>query len=72
MAVFYVKEQGAVVQKNAEKLVISKNGKTLLETPVFQVDNIAIMGNVQVTTQALHMMMEQGVDVSYFTYSGKY
>lgn len=72
MAVFYVKEQGAVVQKKAEKLVISKNGKTLLETPVFQVDNIAIMGNVQVTTQALHMMMEQGVDVSYFTYSGKY
>lgn len=72
MAVFYVKEQGAVVQKKAEKLVISKNGKTLLETQVFQVDNIAIMGNVQVTTQALHMMMEQGVDVSYFTYSGKY
>ena len=72
MAAIYVKEQGAVVQKSSERIIVSKGGSTLLEIPVIQMDNIALIGNVQITTQALHMLMEKGVDVSYFSYSGKY
>lgn len=72
MAVIYVKEQGAVVQKSGERIVISKGTGTLLEAPVMQMENLALIGNVQITTQALHMLMERGIDVSYFSYSGKY
>ena len=71
MAVVYVKEQGAMVQKRGERLIISKGDNTLLEAPMIQLENLALIGNVQITTQALHMLMEQGVDVSYFSYSGK-
>ena len=72
MAAIYVKEQGAVVQKRGERIVVMRNRSTLLDIPVFQADNIALIGNVQVTAQALRMLMENGVDVSYFSYSGKY
>ncbi len=72
MAVIYVKEQGATVQKSGEQLLITKNGQRLMELPVIHVENLSIIGNVQITTQALHMMMERGIDVSYFSYSGKY
>ena len=72
MAVLYIKEQGAYVQKSGEKIVVTKNNLKLLELPVIHIDNIAIIGNVQVSTQALHMLMEHGIDVSYMTYSGKY
>lgn len=72
MAVIYVKEQGALIQKNGERIVISKGTNTLLEAPVLQMENLALIGNVQITTQALHMLMEKGIDVSYFSYSGKY
>ena len=72
MSVIYVKEQGAVVKKLGERVVITKNTQTLLDIPAFQVDNIALIGNVQVTSQALHMLMEQGVDISHFSYSGRY
>lgn len=72
MAVLYVKEQGAYVQKQGERLVVTKKNQTLLELPIIKVENVAIIGNVQITTQALHMMMERGIDVSYFTYYGKY
>lgn len=50
MSVLYLKEQGAYVQKSGERLVVTKSGQTLLDIPVFQVDNIAVIGNVQVTT----------------------
>ena len=64
MSVLYLKEQGAYVQKSGERLIVTKKGQTLLDIPVFQVDNIAVIGNVQITTQALHMLMQNGVDVS--------
>lgn len=72
MSVIYLKEQGACVQKAGERVIVTKKGQTLLDIPVFQVENIAIIGNVQVTTQALHLLMKNGVDVSYFTRSGDY
>lgn len=72
MSVLYLKEQGAVVQKSGDRIIVNKKGQTLLDIPVFQVDNIAVIGNVQVTAQALYMLMQNGVDVSYFSRSGTY
>lgn len=72
MSVLYLKEQGAYVQKTGERILVTKSGQTLLDIPVYQVDNIAVIGNVQITTQALHMLMTHGVDISYFTRSGIY
>lgn len=72
MAVLYVKEQGAYLQKSGDRIIVSKNGKHLLETPVIHVENVSVIGNVQITAQTLYMMMERGIDVSYFSYSGKY
>lgn len=72
MSVVYIKEQGTLIQKSGERLIITKNGKTLLEMPVLQAENISLIGNVQITAQAMHMLMERGVDISHFSYGGKY
>lgn len=65
MSVLYIKEQGATLQKMGDRILVTKNGNQLLDIPVFQIENLAVIGNVQITTQALHMLMEKGVDVSY-------
>ncbi len=72
MAVLYIKDQGAVVQKRSERIAVTKGAATLLEIPVACIENIAVIGNIQVTTQALHMLMANGIDVSYFSFSGRY
>lgn len=72
MSAIYIKEQGTYVQKSGERILVTKNGARLFEIPVFQMDNLCLIGNVQISTQALHMLMEKGVDVSYLSYSGKY
>lgn len=72
MAVLYVKEQGACIRKMNECIIVSKGVDTLLQVPVANLDNIAVLGNVQVTMQALAMLMTKGVDVNYFSRSGKY
>lgn len=72
MSVYYIKEQGTYVKKMDKRIVVEKNGKTLVDVPIVNITNMSVFGNVQVTTQVLHMMMEEGIDVSFFTYSGKY
>ena len=72
MAVIYIKEQGAVVQKVDERIVVTKNRARLLDVPVIKIENLAVIGNVQITTPALHMLMKRGIDVSYLTFGGKY
>lgn len=72
MAVLYVKEQGSYVKKKDECIVVSKGTDTLLQMPVANLENIAVIGNVQITSQALQMLMTKGVDVNYFSFSGRY
>ncbi len=61
-----------MIQKVGERLIVTKNEKRLLDIPVIKVENVAVIGNVQVTTPALHMLMKSGIDVSYLTYGGTY
>ena len=72
MSVIYVKEQGAFIKKSGEKIEIAKQNQKLLSFPVSNIDGISIIGNVQISMQALIYLMENGVDVSLFSYSGKF
>lgn len=72
MAVIYIKEQGAMVQKKGGRIAVSKNASVLMEFPSSNVDGIALFGNVQVTAQALQFLLKQGIDLSYYTYGGQY
>ena len=72
MAALYVREQGAMLIKSGERICITKGGKILIERPAGSIDNIAIFGGVQISSQALAMLLEKGIDISYFSYQGKY
>ena len=72
MSVIYVKEQGSHIRKAGERIEIIKQNQKLLSFPISNIDGISIIGNVQISTQALTYLMENGVDVSLFSYSGRY
>lgn len=72
MRVVYVKEQGAYIRRMGGRIVVSKNSKNLREIPIAQVETIVVVGNIQITTQALHMLMEYGVNLNFFSYGWRY
>ena len=57
MSVLYVKEPGAYVKKCLKPLQVEKDGKRLMDLPLFKLSNVNIIAHVQVTTQASHFMM---------------
>lgn len=72
MTQIYVREQGATVRRNGERLVVSKDGRVLDEFPMRNVDQVVLMGNVQLTTPAAVTLLEQEIDVVFLSSHGKF
>ncbi len=67
---FYVQEQGARVGKSGERLTIVKEKETVGGARLREVSQLVLMGNVQVSAQALHLLMEKGIPVVHFSTGG--
>ena len=52
--------------------MIEKDGNLLTELRLIRVTGVSLIGNVQITTQALHAVLQAGVDISFFSGSGRY
>lgn len=74
MATIYVREQGATVRKTGEQLRVTQHNRELFAIPLANLEQLILLGNVQITTPAATLLMRTGVDVvflsSYGTYQG--
>jgi CRISPR-associated protein Cas1 len=71
-AVLYVQEQGAYVGRRGEHLVVSIKGQEIERVPIVAIRQVVIMGNIQVTTQALQTLVECEVPVAFLNMYGKF
>jgi CRISPR-associated protein Cas1 len=62
---------GARLEKEYQKLLVSKDGEVLLAVPLAQVSAVVLIGNVGVTTPALNFLLEQGVELTLLNSAGK-
>lgn len=72
MAYLYVTEQGSVVRKSADRYLVEVEGRIVLDVPYHKLESVLLFGRVQITTQALHEMLERGIQVGLFTRHGRY
>jgi CRISP-associated protein Cas1 len=63
----YVQEQGAYVGKRGEVLVVRKDGAELATARLKDVSQLVLCGNVQVSTQTVHLLCEAGIPVVYLS-----
>jgi len=60
---FYVQEQGAVVGKKGESLIVRKSGDQLARVRLKDVSQLVICGNISVTAQTVHVLCEAGIPI---------
>lgn len=72
MPTIYLDEQGAEIKKRGELLLIEKEDEVIAEIPLAQVDRLVIIGNVQLTTQAIALLLDKEIPVSFATTYGNY
>lgn len=72
MSVVYVREQGAVLRKESELIRVTLKDRTLLQIPLSDLEQVILMGNVQMTTQAAALLMRHRVEVVFLDSFGGY
>jgi CRISPR-associated protein Cas1 len=71
-AVLYLQEPGSFVGKRSEHLIIKKDGQELSRVPMHAVRQVVVVGNVQVSTQALETLVANDISVAYVSGHGRF
>lgn len=66
----YVQEQGARVGKNGKVLQIKKEGETLGEARLKDISQLVLMGNIGLSAQTLHLLLDEEIPVIHLTTGG--
>lgn len=66
----YVQTQGAHLGKNGETLVVTVKGQKLAEARMFDTSQICLMGNIQMSTQAIQECCRRGTPVVFMSSGG--
>jgi CRISPR-associated protein Cas1 len=72
MTVVYVREQGALLRKDGEVLRVMQKDRQLSAIPLNDLEQLVLFGNVQITTQAVSMLMKHQIEVVFLSAYGGY
>ena len=70
--VLYVDEPGAKVKKKGTRLVIERENQTLADIPLCNVDQVVLVGGVNLSTPAVKMILDNGISMAYLTSKGNF
>lgn len=68
----YIQEQGSILAREDERLIVKKEGNTLLEVPAAKIDQIFIFGNCTVTTPAMTYCLKEEIPIILLSSRGNY
>ena len=71
MATLYVTRQGARIEKEYRRFLVTKDDEVLLAVPAIRVSEIVLVGRVGVTTPALQAMLGEGVGLTLLSHTGQ-
>lgn len=66
----YVKEQGAFVGKDGDRLNVRHRDANLISVPLISLSQLSLFGNVQISSQALREVVDRGIPICHFNYGG--
>ncbi|MBN1485631.1 MAG: CRISPR-associated endonuclease Cas1 [Chloroflexia bacterium] len=71
MATLYVTEPGARIEKEYQRILITRQDEVLRSVPLARISEVALVGPVGATTPALLMLLEAGVGLSFISRAGR-
>lgn len=72
MPPLYISTQGARLAYQSRRLIVEKEGQTIIAVPAAHVSEVVLLGNVSLTPPALSYLLGQGIAVVFLTVDGQY
>lgn len=71
MPTLYVLEPGARIEKEYQRLLVTKHDEVLLRLPFSRITHVVLVGRVGVTTAALHALLRNNISLDMIRRTGK-
>jgi len=71
MPTLYVTEQGARLEKEYKRILVTLHDEVLMAVPVARLSEVVLVGWIGATTPALMLLLDAGVPLSFVTRAGK-
>ncbi len=71
MSVVYLTTAGSSVRRRGEVLQVWRGDSKVTELRLFDLERLVILGSVQLTSQALALLLDRGIDVALMTSRGR-
>ncbi len=68
----YIVQQGAKINLEGGRLQVEANGQTLVRTPLGQVSEVVLFGNVGLTTPAIKTLLRESIPVVFLSEDGDF
>jgi len=72
MAILYVTEQGSILTKQGNRIVVEKARRPIQWVHGFKIEQVVLMGSVTISPGAMAYLLEQGIDTVFLSIYGKY
>ena len=71
MGVVYVTSMGSIVRRKGERLEVWQGKEKLADVRLFDLERLVVVGPVQLTSQALGLLLDKGIDVCFLSAGGR-
>lgn len=71
MSVAYLTTTGTHVRRKGEKLEVWQGEVKVSDLRLFELERLVVVGTVQISGQALSLLLDKGIDVSFLTATGR-
>ncbi|MGA1823100.1 MAG: CRISPR-associated endonuclease Cas1 [bacterium] len=72
MAIVYIIEQGAFINKEGQRLLVKKNGKLIHAIHIFKLKQLILYGNISLTPPVISLLLRECIDTAFMSLHGKY
>jgi CRISPR-associated protein Cas1 len=72
MNIIYITEVRGYLKKEGENLILYKGREKIKEIKTNSLAQIIVVGNIQISTQAMTFLFKKGIDIVFLSLSGKF
>lgn len=72
MSFAYITEKGTTVSKREGCFVVSRNKETLFEIPKETLENLVLIGSIQITSSAICELLGSGIPMTWISATGRF
>ena len=68
----YLIEQGSKITRQGRRLLVTKQGERLDSVAILHISQVIVFGNIQITTPAIRLLLNEGVEVVHLSQRGRF